>query len=990
MAVIDLFRPKWQHSKASVRLAAIADIGAEESALFKKLVLSDPDESVRLAALGRIDDIPTLKTISRSADISPSLMEAVEERIDAALLPKLLAAEGAKDQDEHLAGLRLSASLIRVCLEASERTLRLRALERLENPADLLTVAKGQCGKEVGAALIKRLSDPDLLREIAQNGGGKHIRKRAQSRLHKILGPSEEERAAQRRAEAKDICREAERLTTLADPERAARLLDDLQARWQDYMREVDEEQKRNFAEAARTIKERLAAFEAHAREMAALRQGEDEKIQALEAIIQEMEGISEEPGEGQIARFNELEESLAQAAAEVGGLPDSLNKRLKAVKERFLASLNILKGEEYILNKYQRDIARLEENLAAGDLRVVEEGIARIEASLAAQIFQAVSSDDVEQRLAALRKGYEAHQAQVKAEKEEAYELRRQNLAERQGLIEEIRQLDESEDRRQAEVRVKEIQKVMAMRVDLPKGAREELEDSLRQVLDIFFEHQRQFYKAKDWQSWNVKLIQEGLIAEMEALEQEDDLHKVFKEMRNLQEQWRQSGTCAPRESKRLWEMFHAASERQFSRCQAFFAELARQESENRTQKEALIAEAAALKDSEKWQKTTEEYKKLQSRWRAVGRAGKEHEERLYKEFREHCDHFFARRKDHYAKLDAQRQENLQKKEALIAQVEELVATPEDSFHKEIKEIQKKWRTIGPVPREVDEEIWQRFRGVCNRFYQWLDTLRPENLKRKEALCQRLTEVISRLQDDMANVGRVASEVIALQKEWRTIGPAPEEANEVVWQRFKGECDAFFARRKEYFAAIDRARPENEAKKEEIIRQALEAVAEDKRQSVKKIVELQEGWKELGPASKKNEPLLERRFREICNEFFRGRRQRFEELDRLRRETLKSREELLLRLETIAGISTAPKLTAKPGKKTSLTLAEQLKMAMEENFITAGDGRERKRHIKDEVDDIVKRWASIKGEVPKEHIHQINRRYDKALNACRALQRGS
>ena len=368
---------------------------------------------------------------------------------------------------------------------------------------------------------------------------------------------------------------------------------------------------------------------------------------------------------------------------------------------------------------------------------------------------------------------------------------------------------------------------------------------------------------------------------------------------------------------------------------------------------KTALVERARVEQESEQWQKTADFYRSLQEEWKSIGRAPKDKEDDIYKEFRVVCDHFFNRRTAHYKELEAKRLENLEKKETLCQEIEKLIAQPEESHLKEIKQFQAQWKEIGAAPKDKENEIWLRFRGLCDQFFQWYDALKPENLQKKEALCQRLTEAIATLDDDMANIAKISATVIALQKEWRTIGPAPKQENDKIWSQFREICDGFFDSRKSYYEAIDQQRPANEARKNEIIKQLSGVSQTDSRSSVKTIISLQEEWKKIGPASKKNDTIIDHKFKELCDKFFQSRRQHFEELDEIRRENLKKKEELCIRLELIAGIQQPKRPGTPETSNSSLTLAEQLKLAFESNFIMAGDDKSSKRRKKDEVKQI-------------------------------------
>jgi Domain of Unknown Function (DUF349) len=217
--------------------------------------------------------------------------------------------------------------------------------------------------------------------------------------------------------------------------------------------------------------------------------------------------------------------------------------------------------------------------------------------------------------------------------------------------------------------------------------------------------------------------------------------------------------------------------------------------------------------------------------------------------------------------------EENLRRKEALVLKAEELSPSSEWKETSEaIKALQAEWKTIGPVPQERSQELWQRFRKAGNSFFERLQEHRKErsqgseeNLQRKEELCVRAEELSA------STDWKGAAEAIkALQAEWKTIGPAPREQADAVWKRFRKAADVFFERRKEHSDTLRKEQEENLRRKEVLVARAEEySKSTQWKATVQSIKELQAEWRTVGPAPSNKAEGVWRRFRAAIDRFF-------------------------------------------------------------------------------------------------------------------------
>jgi hypothetical protein len=216
---------------------------------------------------------------------------------------------------------------------------------------------------------------------------------------------------------------------------------------------------------------------------------------------------------------------------------------------------------------------------------------------------------------------------------------------------------------------------------------------------------------------------------------------------------------------------------------------------------------------------------------------------------------------------------ENFRRKEALAVKAEELSTSEEwKSTAEAIKALQVEWKTIGPVPQDHSQELWQRFRKAGNSFFERLQEHRKEagkgneeNLHTKEELCAKAEEL-----SNSTDWKGAAEAIKALQAEWKTVGPAPREQADAVWKRFRAAADVFFERRKEHSDKLRKEQEENLRKKESLVARAEELSQSTQwKATVQAIKELQAEWRTVGPAPSNKAESVWRRFRAAIDLFF-------------------------------------------------------------------------------------------------------------------------
>jgi len=231
----------------------------------------------------------------------------------------------------------------------------------------------------------------------------------------------------------------------------------------------------------------------------------------------------------------------------------------------------------------------------------------------------------------------------------------------------------------------------------------------------------------------------------------------------------------------------------------------------------EQLCVKMEALATVEDAEAVARQVRELQQQWRAAADVPRGQADALWGRFKAAHDVAWTRCETYYAKQSEERAENLAHKIALCDQVGALAdSTQWIQTAETIKTLQAEWKTIGPVPRGREKEIWDRFRTSCDRFFTRRHedlvarkAVWAENLAKKDALCTRVEALA-----DSTDWDATGAEIKRIQAEWRTIGPVKKSRSEAIWQRFRAACDRFFER---YAHRYEAARAERVAAREAI-----------------------------------------------------------------------------------------------------------------------------------------------------------------------------
>ena len=357
--------------------------------------------------------------------------------------------------------------------------------------------------------------------------------------------------------------------------------------------------------------------------------------------------------------------------------------------------------------------------------------------------------------------------------------------------------------------------------------------------------------------------------------------------------------------------EVFKAEMSVIKERRQQIFREQEAEKEENLKKKQAIIEKIKAMVTSpEEASKTYQEFKALQQEWRETKAVPAESANELWRNYQLYVEQFYDLLKLNSEARELDFKKNLEAKTRLCEAAEKLADETDviSAFH-QLQQLHQEYREIGPVSKELREEIWQRFKAastvINKRHQQHFEDLRAreeDNLVKKTALCEKVEAINGEENKGSGDWERHTQEIIAIQAEWKTIGFAPQKMNVKIFERFRAACDDFFARKAEYFKTLKDSFKENADKKRALIEKAKALQdSTEWRSTSDKLIALQKEWKTIGVVPKKLGDQLWEEFLGACNKFFEARNaagagQRNEE-----HENLEKKRDVIERLKAVA-----------------------------------------------------------------------------------------
>ncbi len=345
-----------------------------------------------------------------------------------------------------------------------------------------------------------------------------------------------------------------------------------------------------------------------------------------------------------------------------------------------------------------------------------------------------------------------------------------------------------------------------------------------------------------------------------------------------------------------------------------SFYKSLEDRKNESLKHKNDILEKLRALVDGEDSPQAFHQFKELQKEWKNSGPVAVTHLKTLWANHNAIIDRFYDHRNIYFELKELDRKKNLESKKELCVRAEKLadVKSIQEAV-KELNELHHEFKHIGPVPKEEQEPLWQRFKAASDAVYAKRDVYTANlllTLQQNEATKILLNEEVSAFRtfnsDRIKDWNQKTKDILELQKKWDAVGAAPRahqrDLNKKFWTAFK----LFFHNKNVFFKKLDEERVKNLKIKEALVHRAIELREnQDWEKTSNELKNLQSQWKEVGPVPEKWREKIYQQFKEACDHFFGQRRGLLEKADQEQELNLVAKEALLAELERISSEKT-------------------------------------------------------------------------------------
>ena len=354
---------------------------------------------------------------------------------------------------------------------------------------------------------------------------------------------------------------------------------------------------------------------------------------------------------------------------------------------------------------------------------------------------------------------------------------------------------------------------------------------------------------------------------------------NKSYQEFKQLQAEWKEIKLVPADKANELWRNYQLYVE-QFYDLLKLNNEAREYDFKKNLEIKTRLCEAAErLADEEDVISAFHQLQKLHQEFRETGPVAKDLRDEIWTRFKNASTVVNKRHQQHFEELRAKEEDNLARKTELCEKVEEIAKTEAkgagewEKLTKAIIEIQAEWKTIGFAPQKMNVKIFERFRAACDNFFsrkaEYFKEVREkfaENAEKKKALVEQ-----ARALQDSTDWKNTSEKIIALQKEWKTIGIVPKKLGDDLWNDFKEACNKFFEARNSVNADSRNAERENLEQKRSIIEQ-LSQLAEETGEEIKeKVQSLIEQYQSIGHVPFKEKDKLYKEYHDIVDRLYKN-----------------------------------------------------------------------------------------------------------------------
>ena len=361
--------------------------------------------------------------------------------------------------------------------------------------------------------------------------------------------------------------------------------------------------------------------------------------------------------------------------------------------------------------------------------------------------------------------------------------------------------------------------------------------------------------------------------------VESPDDVSGSYKEFKELQAEWNEIRQVPQSELNKLWSNYQLYVEQFYDKLKLNIEFREYDFKKNLELKTELCELAEGLDKESDVISAFHQLQKFHQQWREIGPVSKELRDSIWERFKTASTVINKKHQDHFEMLKEQQTKNLELKTTICEKIEAIDLTVLDSFNAWNKEteavlaLQEEWKSVGFTPRKMNNQIFERFRAACDKFFdtknEFLKGQKSEmqdNFVKKEALCEKAEAL-----KDSTDWRTTGAELVKLQEEWKKIGPVHRKLSNALWKRFNGACDNFFENRNKYNAELRKSETTNLQAKKEVITKLQTLVGENKEVADinEQVHELIKEWNSIGHVPFKVKDEVYKEYRTLVDAYF-------------------------------------------------------------------------------------------------------------------------
>jgi hypothetical protein len=364
-------------------------------------------------------------------------------------------------------------------------------------------------------------------------------------------------------------------------------------------------------------------------------------------------------------------------------------------------------------------------------------------------------------------------------------------NLLTKLNILEKIRELVDAEETGVSIKSLKELQKQWKEVGSIPSSQAKSLWANFNALLDRFYDQRSIYFELKELDRKKNYDLKIELCEKVEQLSEGGDIREVITHLNELHDEFKHIGPVPKEDQEVVWGRFKLASDKIYVKRKEYYEKLKEGQKVNEVAKEALIEKLLTFGEfiSDRisdWNSKTKEIIAIQKEWEAIGSVPKEKAKSVNKLFWSAFKSFFNKKGQFFKKIEGERKENLKLKQELVEKANSLKDS--EDFRKtsdDLKQLQKQWKDLGPVPEKFRNEVFLQFKKACDHFFDRrrtnsgkLDKDYEENLKKKQLLCEELELMTKSGKVDIARVKSIESE-------WNEIGFVPKSSIKSIQKMF-------------------------------------------------------------------------------------------------------------------------------------------------------------------------------------------------------------